>query len=919
MKKLLYIALLFWVGITQAQISTGSEHEFYYGIKNNSTQTVTNPIFVTTQGTDGTYGKVTLENLQGRKAFLSTGLIKNGLISINADPTKYNVTAGIGVITNFDNPEAPTSTIVNFSAVTGRTPAYLNTGNITYIAINASGVIVESASQFTPIQRRDLILLGAVIHSNLTNINVVNNISAPTNADTNQLHDFIEAVGPLNLTGNKYTANGANMQLNKSAGSIFKFGVNFANDWKSPHQLSQPSGTALTFRYRTQNGVEGSDRINLDPTLYDLNNVYTSVPNNKFVIETIVTFQTGLTRILKGQNYYDDLASAKAAIFTRSFIIEPNSLENGIIRGYVIMRNTTTSLQSVTDAEIIEAQKFGGVASGGVALTFANIVTALGYTPANDVDVIHKTGDEVKTGALQATSFTGTYSLQLTNGTDIFSVQQGTIASQAGQPFIKSNKGYYVFQPSNAATSPRFYLIPTTGVSGTSSKFEMFNSDYITDAANYNALNIITNNVNNDIQFGANRLGTAPRLKMVFGGDYVGSALTATSSRLEFFTNDALGLNTAGGAITFGANVTDPFSFSIANQYTFKNPTTNQATRLNIVGNGTAAGVLAYGTGSIRNISTSVIGGTSDYVISTNKTNTGTTLTDQFRIYGSTGNLVLQDGGVFGDGGFRLDVNGTTRLNGAVTITGTPTAPTATAGTNTTQIATTAFVKANTDATAHWTKTVNDIRNSNSGEIEFKPNSQVVVLNSSNVETAKILSNGNFRVLAASGGYFTFDGSSGMYQDGGNKLVFKSVQDGFNFEPTNTSPISGVKSLISFKNLNISPTSGTGQVNIFEFNPVINQTGGANGITRSLYINPTLTAAADFRAIEVTAGKTLLQETTVTTLKTTVYTVATLPTPTGIAYATVSDATAPTYLGTLVGGGAVVTPAFYNGTDWVAH
>jgi hypothetical protein len=33
-------------------------------------------------------------------------------------------------------------------------------------------------------------------------------------------------------------------------------------------------------------------------------------------------------------------------------------------------------------------------------------------------------------------------------------------------------------------------------------------------------------------------------------------------------------------------------------------------------------------------------------------------------------------------------------------------------------------------------------------------------------------------------------------------------------------------------------------------NQTINQTGGANGITRGLYVNPTLTAAADFRAIE---------------------------------------------------------------------
>lgn len=49
------------------------------------------------------------------------------------------------------------------------------------------------------------------------------------------------------------------------------------------------------------------------------------------------------------------------------------------------------------------------------------------------------------------------------------------------------------------------------------------------------------------------------------------------------------------------------------------------------------------------------------------------------------------------------------------------------------------------------------------------------------------------------------------------------------------------------------------------------------------------------------------------------YTVATLPAGTVGDMAYVTDALAPTYLGVLVGGGAVVTPAFYNGTNWVAH
>jgi len=58
---------------------------------------------------------------------------------------------------------------------------------------------------------------------------------------------------------------------------------------------------------------------------------------------------------------------------------------------------------------------------------------------------------------------------------------------------------------------------------------------------------------------------------------------------------------------------------------------------------------------------------------------------------------------------------------------------------------------------------------------------------------------------------------------------------------------------------NYSPTSGTGAFTALEVIPTINQTGGANGITRGLYINPTLTSAANFRAIETTAGNVLFQ------------------------------------------------------------
>ena len=55
-----------------------------------------------------------------------------------------------------------------------------------------------------------------------------------------------------------------------------------------------------------------------------------------------------------------------------------------------------------------------------------------------------------------------------------------------------------------------------------------------------------------------------------------------------------------------------------------------------------------------------------------------------------------------------------------------------------------------------------------------------------------------------------------------------------------------------------------------------------------------------------------------TTLKTGGYTVATLPTGSSGMRTYVTDATAPTFLGALTGGGSVVSPVFYNGTAWVA-
>jgi len=872
------------------QVSTGQEQEFDYGIKNNSTQTVTTPTYLGTVGADGTYGKILLADLQGKKAFLSTGLIKNGLISANGDTTKFNITAGIGIISNFDDPENPTSTIINFPAFTGITPTYLLTGTITYVAINNAAAVVMQATPFTPEQRRSLIVLGAVVHSNLTTINVINNISAPSNASTNQLHDFIEAVGALNLTGNKYTANGANLQLNKSAGLIFKLGSNFANDWKNPHELAQTAGTSLTFRYRTQNGTEGSDRINLDPALYDLNNVLTAVPNNKFTIQTVTMFQSGVTRIQYGQNVYDDLATAKNAVFTRNFVLEPNSKENGIIRAYIIMKNTTTSLQNVADADILEAQKFGGIASGGIALTLANIVTALGFTPENIANkqnslAVDGTGTKYATvdaiNAALPTTYTKIVYVNTTSPTTatIFDLNNPPVTNDnalkinVNNLYIGTDASTWVY-----ITSPAGYV---TKVVPATSNFNIAGSS--PDAGNNKTLNIartggVTIGATTNSLAKLNVTGSVSASSLLARGVHFNPNLVATANNdvlvgLELtptFTNGAFtGVTNfflrSMGVVSFAEVRATALAFSNAVNSALRTGITGGNTNINFTVNSSTVGQFVSDKLILQNGGTFTSDNVNTIQLPTGTISSGTTTLGNLQ---PTANNQLT----------RRDYITTNFAPLASPIfTGNPIAPTPTLGDNDTSVATTAFVQSTTNTNA----------------VLLTGNQTVAGIKSINNTTQPVQNALSFSNSAGANSYSASFSNTGagdaIYQINNSSGRAQYVLN----ESTGTA--------ISVLNNNNSGVAFKAQA--------------FNGATGNLYQGLNQAGTVVY---SVLAGG----EVTGLSFKPFVYIVATLPSPpiTGTGtYATVSDALAPTYMATVVGGGSVVTPVFYNGTNWVAH
>jgi len=113
------------------------------------------------------------------------------------------------------------------------------------------------------------------------------------------------------------------------------------------------------------------------------------------------------------------------------------------------------------------------------------------------------------------------------------------------------------------------------------------------------------------------------------------------------------------------------------------------------------------------------------------------------------------------------------------------------------------------------------------------------------------------------------------------------------------------------------PSSGNAEYYALDLRFTINQTGGANGVSRGLYIAPTLTSAFDFRAIEVVSGGAYINTTSVNAsaiLQADSTTKGFLPPR---MTTTQKNAIASPATGLQIYDTTLNRPCFYDGTTWI--
>jgi len=300
------------------------------------------------------------DNVDKEKLNKSTGILYGGELTINADNTKFDITAGKAVIIDaYTDPENPTFAEVEWIAQVGVTVTNLGTQLLTFISVNSAGDFIQDSAHLPPSEHRDLAELGVLVHPDLATLSKATNLTNWLSDEPLTLDDLAESIGTINLSGNIFFPNGANLKINKSAGVSFSKGGNYGTDKKNPNVVTSGAETAIGFFTASGSGVGQSSDIDTDNYNPLGGGSLEAIPSG-FVTTHGIFYSpsTGITVVHYGQFLYDSLKEAVDSWEKEEYNVIPQ-LDGVPLMGVLAFVQGATDLSDPTQAKFIKPGAFG--------------------------------------------------------------------------------------------------------------------------------------------------------------------------------------------------------------------------------------------------------------------------------------------------------------------------------------------------------------------------------------------------------------------------------------------------------------------------------------------------------------------------------------------------------------------------------
>ncbi len=311
-----------------------------------------------------------LEFISGFDLNSSTGLVDGSKITVNSgDPAKFDVEATICIFTDaFSDPSNPVTVIIVYDALEAVTVTNLATAPATELLFLQNGTLEQSSGvALTPSILRSKVSIGSLIHASGVQIDqIIDTYTGAAISIGNTIMDFFLSIGGFNTFGNIFSANGANLNLDKSAGGFLFLGANYKLNRSDPNIVPLDAISGLNFIYAWQDGSGGWNasfgNTDVNVVNWDDNSGGASVPggvvpNNQYTIQTALISTGNDVLVYFGQTLYATLAGAEAAIRTQIFLTAPD-FQGALFRSWIIVMKSTADLSNTSENSFIPARKF---------------------------------------------------------------------------------------------------------------------------------------------------------------------------------------------------------------------------------------------------------------------------------------------------------------------------------------------------------------------------------------------------------------------------------------------------------------------------------------------------------------------------------------------------------------------------------
>lgn len=305
------------------------------------------------------------------QADLSTGVASGGELNASlVNPLAVDIGPTDGYIVDYlaGTQAEPVITRVKTSAQTVALDAGALARAVTWWLLDTTGAVIQQAAKPDAAQFRTHVVLGVTAFDGATII-VDQSLPVILPGQANQMVDLLESLGPFNIAGNRITANGANLQLDQSAGTTFARAFNhFAGPTltNNPHINTTQAQSPADFIRITQTTTVTPALTNvLDVANYDNGGVITPIGGgaNTSSIHRVYLFPNNDPQrqlvVQYGQRTYANLSAAVNAVGAGTFVENPFFIQgNGALIAYIAAIRSATNLSDPTQATIITAGKF---------------------------------------------------------------------------------------------------------------------------------------------------------------------------------------------------------------------------------------------------------------------------------------------------------------------------------------------------------------------------------------------------------------------------------------------------------------------------------------------------------------------------------------------------------------------------------